>query len=190
MLLLHQFLSTSEPLFLHHDHLGNVIVASGADGRMVGRTRYTPLGAQKDTEGYLGIYGFTGQDQDASTDLLHFKFRFLDAKTGRWVSADPAFYRSTTKNFMKYGEATTAYAYVANRAINLNDPTGLATPAKDAQTKTTQNFMRKGEGKGNLNQKPAREQTQGKTKLENTMNKPRSTRQSRARPPRIQPRLR
>ncbi len=125
-----RLLSSSEPLFLHHDHLGSVTVASGSDGALVGRTRYTPLGMQKDTEGYLGAYGFTGQEQDASTDLLHFEFRYLDAATGRWVSADPAFYQSTTKNFMKYGEATTAYAYVANRAVNLNDPKGLATPTK------------------------------------------------------------
>jgi RHS repeat-associated protein len=140
-----RLLSSTEPWFLHHDHLGSVTVASDITGAVVGRTGYTPLGTQKDTEGYLGAYGFTGQEQDASTELLHFEFRYLDATIGRWASADPAFYKSTTGNFMKYGEATTAYAYVANRAVNANDPKGL--------------FLKKGGGGKVSNQAAARAST-------------------------------
>jgi RHS repeat-associated protein len=35
-------------------------------------------------------YRFTGKERDAETDLYYYEARYLDSKTGRWLSTDPA----------------------------------------------------------------------------------------------------
>src|SRR5262249_38160493 len=66
--------------------------------------------------------------QDAG-GTLHFSFRQLDPTSGRWSSADPLFHVTTPDRLGAFGEATTSYAYVANNAANVVDPTGLGGDA-------------------------------------------------------------
>ena len=117
--------------FLHHDHLGSLTLATGlVDGQQVvlGQRNFSPLGTERpDATGYVDEYGFTGQELDRSTGLLHFDWRYYDPRVGRWLSIDPAFSVSTSNNINRLGESTTAYAYVAGNTLNAFDPTGLAT---------------------------------------------------------------
>ena len=115
--------------FLHHDHLGNLTLATGlVDGQqqVLGHRSFNPLGTERaDGSGYVDEYGFTGQELDRSTGLLHFDWRYLDPRTGRWLSIDPAFTTTTADTLSQVSDATGAYAYVGGGFTNLFDETGL-----------------------------------------------------------------
>ena len=109
---------------LHHDHLGNLTLATAGEVR--GQRHFYPTGkVRPGATGWVDEHGFTGQEQDAS-GLIHFQYRALDPHTGRWISADPAFAVLAAGNAKRHGEATTAYAYVANHFDVSVDPTGLS----------------------------------------------------------------
>ena len=115
--------------FLHHDVLGSITLATGTRAgelTVLGQRSFNPTGSERERWGYVDTYGFTGQEQDRSTGLIRFLWRYLDPVTGRWLSIDPAFSTTTAANISKLGESTTAYAYVGGNFANVYDPTGLA----------------------------------------------------------------
>jgi RHS repeat-associated protein len=115
-----------EVVHLHHDHLKSIRLATDEEGELLGRRSYYPSGEVWGADdGGVGGYGFTGEELDEETGLLHFQHRYLDPGLMRWTSPDPAFQTLDTKRLLDLGEATTAYAYVANNPINTIDPTGL-----------------------------------------------------------------
>ncbi len=111
--------------FIHQNHLGSNTLLSDSTGQEKGRWAYTPYGSLRSATGQAPVYGFSNQEKDLSTELLHFKYRYLDATNGRWLQADPLYIISTSERMEEHGEATTAYAYVGNHAINSFDPLGL-----------------------------------------------------------------
>ena len=68
--------------------------------------------------------------------MLHFQFRYLDPRVGRWVSFDPLFVRLEQETIEKYAEFN-GYAYVSNNPLNSVDPLGLCKgdncPKKDGK---------------------------------------------------------
>ncbi len=111
--------------WLHEDHQSSVVAATDGDGAVLAEQSFYPTGARRSGSSHVDDYGFTGQRADAATGLVHFRYRALDPLTGRWVSPDPAFAALSEDSVRKLGEATTAYAYVANDFSNAVDPTGL-----------------------------------------------------------------
>jgi len=121
-------------VYMHQNHLDSTTLLSDATGEWIGRWAYSPYGTFRDATGQHPIYGFSNQEHDLSTGLVYFKYRYLDPTNGRWLQVDPLYGLSTSKKMEKYGEATTAYAYVGNQAINQFDPNGLeAKPAAKGQ---------------------------------------------------------
>lgn len=117
------------PIFLHADHLGSLTLATDKDGQVRGERAYHPFGDSKGESGHVDTHGFTGQERDASTGLLHFRHRYLDTTLGRWLSPDPMFSMTSGQSLSYTGEFNVAYGYVANNPSNLVDPLGLvATP--------------------------------------------------------------
>jgi RHS repeat-associated protein len=115
--------SVPTTVYFAHDHLDSLTVETDDQGAVVGRRAYAIFGADRASSGDGDSYGFTGQRQDDS-GTVHFSFRQLDPATGRWSSADPLFHVATPDSLDAFGEATTAYAYVANNPSNYLDPTG------------------------------------------------------------------
>ena len=128
--------------FIHQNHLGSNTLLSDSTGQEKGRWAYTPYGSLRSATGQHPVYGFSNQEKDLSTGLLHFKYRYLDATNGRWLQIDPAYIVSTSKMMMKHGEATTAYAYVGNQAINRFDPLGLEGKPTSGQKKKMKGSLR------------------------------------------------
>jgi RHS repeat-associated protein len=62
------------------------------------------------------IYGFTGQETDAESDLMYYDARYYDPTLGRFVSEDPIGFAALDTNL---------YRYTGNNPINYVDPTGL-----------------------------------------------------------------
>ena len=125
--------------WLHHDHLGSLTLATAeVDGQtaVVGERSFLPLGQERALTGYVDEYGFTGQELDRSTGLLHFDWRYYDPNIGRWLSIDPLFATTSSANITNLGNSTTAYAYVGGNYTNLYDPTGLKPKGGEGQRPT------------------------------------------------------
>ena len=116
--------------FLHSDHLGSLTAATDEGGAVRGQRAYAPFGERRWEEGYVDEYGFTGQERDAHTGLLHFQYRYLDTYTGRWASFDPAFTFVSAEALEKYAQLN-GYAYVENNPLNSVDPLGLNAKSKN-----------------------------------------------------------
>ncbi|MFT3926509.1 MAG: RHS repeat-associated core domain-containing protein [Myxococcales bacterium] len=115
---------TETAIFLHHDHLESATLASGPAGEVVGQSAFHTSGDVRAYRGYVDAYGFTGQPRDPTTRFVHFTFRELDARAGRWVSPDPLFLRDGRACLQKPFECANGYPYVANNSVDLVDPTG------------------------------------------------------------------
>ena len=126
--------------YYHPDHLGSAHSITDSDGNPYERIEYTPYGEmwieiQEDdaTESYNYIpFRFTGKEYDQETGLYYYGARYLDPKTSRWVSGDPAGYElmnpMDTEGKPRQGysivEATNWYSYVSNNPVVYIDPTG------------------------------------------------------------------
>jgi RHS repeat-associated protein len=83
--------------YYHGDHLGSAQAVTNHEGQLYERLEYTPYGEvwiewanrQVDRNDVIP-YRFTGKELDAETGLYYYGARYLDPKTGRWLSADPA----------------------------------------------------------------------------------------------------
>ena len=82
--------------YYHSDHLGSAQTVTNYKGQVHERLEYTPYGelwidwrsdlAPEDSTPFR----FTGKEQDAETGLYYYGARYLNPKTGRWLSGDPA----------------------------------------------------------------------------------------------------
>jgi RHS repeat-associated protein len=81
--------------YYHSDHLGSAQVISNWKGEEYERIDYTPYGElwieKVSSADDIDIpYRFTGKERDVETGLYYYGARYLDSKSGRWLSADPA----------------------------------------------------------------------------------------------------
>jgi RHS repeat-associated protein len=85
-------------IYSAHIYLGEsriVSKVSRADGEEYERAEYTPYGElwieKASTASNLDIpYRFTGKERDEETGLYYYGARYLDSRTSRWLSTDPA----------------------------------------------------------------------------------------------------
>lgn len=149
-------------VWLHEDALQSIVAATDAKGLLLGERAYYPTGAERSSTGFVDVRGFTGQELDQSTGLVHFGYRELDPAVGRWTSVDPTFTELTPTSVRQLGQATAAYAYGGNDFTNTVDPTGLLFGrVKSIVSKAIRHFSPRGRsenGNGNhhAQQQPAR----------------------------------
>jgi RHS repeat-associated protein len=79
----------------HGDHLGSAQTVTNWTGELHERIEYTPYGElwiehkYEAEEGALP-YRFTGKELDSETGFYYYGARYMDPKTSRWISGDPA----------------------------------------------------------------------------------------------------
>jgi RHS repeat-associated protein len=80
--------------YYHTDHIGSAQVVTDYRGELYERIEYTPYGELWLEQVKNGIdrlpFRFTGKELDEETGLYYYGARYLDPKTSRWISADPA----------------------------------------------------------------------------------------------------
>jgi RHS repeat-associated protein len=81
--------------YYHSDHLGSAQLITNYAGEEYERLEYTPYGElwiEKAAEAsVLDIaYRFTGKERDEETGNYYYGARYLDPRTARWLSTDPA----------------------------------------------------------------------------------------------------
>jgi RHS repeat-associated protein len=82
--------------YYHSDHLGSAQTVTNWKGQVHERLEYTPYGElwidwkSADAPEDSTPFRFTGKEQDPETGLYYYGARYLDPKTSRWLSGDPA----------------------------------------------------------------------------------------------------
>jgi RHS repeat-associated protein len=82
--------------YYHSDHLGSAQTVTNYRGQVHERLEYTPYGElwidwrNADAPEDSTPFRFTGKELDAETGLYYYGARYLDPKTSRWLSGDPA----------------------------------------------------------------------------------------------------
>ncbi|GGV89729.1 hypothetical protein GCM10015535_44210 [Streptomyces gelaticus] len=96
------------------DALGTVVGLADTDGTVVTRYTYDPNG-QSTTSGAASSnpYTFTGRESDG-TGLLHYRNRYYDPETGRFISQDP----------IGHAGGTNLYQYALSSPTTYTDPSG------------------------------------------------------------------
>ncbi|MEW6028110.1 MAG: DNRLRE domain-containing protein [Chloroflexota bacterium] len=107
--------------YLLTDHLGSVVAVTNASGTLTSQQRYLPFGEVRtipDSPITITDFGFTGQRALSGTGLMDYRARFYSQSLGRFLQPDSLI--PSAENPQSWNR----YAYVINRPINLNDPTG------------------------------------------------------------------
>jgi RHS repeat-associated protein len=110
------------------DALGSVRQETDATGTVTAAREWSPYGVEVGTAQAGGLQtglGYTGEWFDTSVGMAYLRARWYDGDTGRFTSPDPVVPDFYTP------QGTHRYVYVENNAINLIDPTGLSSVAKE-----------------------------------------------------------
>jgi len=94
------------------DHVGSIIARTNTSGGILSKYKYAPFGESPSLTGT--IFGFTGQRFDVETGLYHFKARYYDPVTGRFLQPDS----------IGYGDGLNLYRYAENSPLGHTDPSG------------------------------------------------------------------
>jgi len=72
-------------------------------------------------------YRFTGKELDRETGLYYYGARYLNPKSSRWVSGDPAGWELINPNRegFSFVESQNWYSYTSNNPVKYVDPTGM-----------------------------------------------------------------
>jgi RHS repeat-associated protein len=130
----------------HSDHLGSAQLITNVEGEEYERIEYTPYGElwveRASAASNIDIpYRFTGKERDEETGLYYYGARYLDPKTSRWLSADPALndyipgapindeVRKRNNNLPGMGGVFNTvnlhlYHYAGNNPVKYTDPNG------------------------------------------------------------------
>jgi RHS repeat-associated protein len=131
--------AASRRTYLLTDHLGSVAAITDDEGSLLDQQRYLPFGAERPNVGTITQtdFGYTGQSlrlwaqgramaagcrlarRDlAGMGLMDYKARMYDSTIGRFIQPDSIVPQPEQPQDLN------RYAYVVNRPIVLNDPTG------------------------------------------------------------------
>nr|MDA3940342.1 RHS repeat-associated core domain-containing protein [Spirochaetia bacterium] len=121
--------------YYHPDHLGSSNIVTTPDGEVFEHIEYAPFGEiwiEKSDDLFDMIpYKFTAKELDEETGNYYYGARYLNPRTSRWISSDPA--GSDLINPMENGkpregysiiEANNWYSYANNNPVRYTDPTG------------------------------------------------------------------
>jgi RHS repeat-associated protein len=98
------------------DHLGSTTLLINESGAEVERTEYFPYGQVQ--SGGLEKYGFTGQENDADTELMYYGARYYSPEYRVFVQPD------TMLPDPYNPQALNRYAYALNNPVKYTDPSG------------------------------------------------------------------
>ncbi len=116
--------------YYHSDHLGSGIVVTDFEGEVYERYEYTPYGEiwiEKGNDISNKIpYRFNAKELDSETGLYYYGARYLNPKTSRWISSDPAGFDLINPNRRGFNiiEGNNWYSYAGNNPVVYRDPTG------------------------------------------------------------------
>ena len=119
--------------YYHSDHLGSAQLITDNEGREYERIEYTPYGEywveKRAPENRTLPFKFTGKERDEETGLYYYGARYMDPRTSRWLSTDPALGEYMAGSNVGAGGIYNQvnfnlYHYAGNNPIKYTDPDG------------------------------------------------------------------
>jgi RHS repeat-associated protein len=113
-------ISTPQQYFYHSDHLGSANYITDANGDVSQHLEFIASGevfVDERFNNWHTPFAFNGKEQDEETGLSYFSARYLDKKTGGWLSRDPK--QLETPN-------VGSYVFCHGNPVNRIDPDGMA----------------------------------------------------------------
>ena len=106
-------------VYQHADGLGSVRQLTDSSVQVTLAQTYDPFGnlLEQSGNGASG-FGYTGEQEDASTGLVFLRARYYDPSTGRFISKD------TFSGFAHQPGTQHPYVYVTNNPVRYTDPSG------------------------------------------------------------------
>ncbi|WP_204102234.1 MULTISPECIES: RHS repeat-associated core domain-containing protein, partial [Spirulina sp. CCY15215] len=117
------------PTYYLEDGMGSIVGLANNSGVEVAEFEYDSFGNLRNNPVGMpnelgGDFRFQGQWLESNTDFYHFRARYYDPETGRFVSRDPI-------DVIEYEpESSNPYQFVYNNPHIYSDPTGLFTLAE------------------------------------------------------------
>ncbi len=109
----------SDTYYYHADHLGSSSIVTDSTGNKVQEIYYYPFGGTRINTGSVNVkHKFTGQEEDAETELYYYGARYYDPKIARFITAD------TIVPGPFDPQALNRYSYCANNPVIYIDPSG------------------------------------------------------------------
>lgn len=105
-------IQTQEVTYLYSDLTGSVVAKTSSSGILLGKTDYSPYGEPTSTA--LSRFDYAGEWTDEITGYSFLRARWLDTKTGSFLSEDPLV--QMTQN---------AFCYTEGNPLTQIDPLGL-----------------------------------------------------------------
>jgi RHS repeat-associated protein len=127
------------PVYYLTDAMGSVIGLVDGNGQEVAEFRYDSFGNLQTPEALPlelgGDFRFQGQWLESNTDLYHFRARYYDPETGRFVSRDPVEVIETVP------ESSNPYQFVYNNPLVYRDPSGEITISELTNARQIQSVL-------------------------------------------------
>jgi RHS repeat-associated protein len=102
------------------DGLGSVRGETDGSGDVVATADYDVFGGTRAQSGTAGVFGWTGEQQDAETGLTYLRARYYAPGSGRFLSRD------TVEPNAPGTQGYNPYAYTADNPVTRTDPGGHA----------------------------------------------------------------
>jgi RHS repeat-associated protein len=100
------------------DALGSVRARVDDTGAVVGTADWDAFGNERSTTGVGGLFGWTGEQQDAETGLTYLRARYYAPGSGRFLSRD------TVQPGGPGTQGYNRYTYAVNNPVTHTDPSG------------------------------------------------------------------
>jgi RHS repeat-associated protein len=98
------------------DGLGSLTSLSNTSGALANTYTYDSFGnVVASSGGIANNFRYTGREFDTETNLYHYRARYYDSGTGRFLREDP----------VRFVGGQNFYSYVTNNPVNRTDPLGL-----------------------------------------------------------------
>lgn len=126
--LIAEITNSGAPTYHLTDALGTVRGLTDLTGTLTGASDFDVFGDVRDQIGTASIFGFTGEQRDATTGMTYLRARYYEPGYGRFVSAD------TVQPGGPGTQGFNRYAYVGNNPCTATDPSGHCSPEIIAAT--------------------------------------------------------
>lgn len=130
MLWVGSVVAAEQVFFYHTDPAGTPLAMTDSTGKVVWKADYKPFGEEQSvTATTNNDRRFVGKEKDVETGLEYFGARYMDNKTGRFISPDPVRAvdpraSKTNEKLLLNPQRLNTYAYALNNPCRYVDPDG------------------------------------------------------------------
>jgi len=116
-----------------HNGLGDVAALMNQAGQVLRRYRYSAFGVEFDQDpNDTNPWRYRGEYFDTETGMIYLRARFMNPRTGRFITADPYWGVHNMQNcVLSMLQASNLFLYTLNNPLMFIDPTGLFMEPSD-----------------------------------------------------------